>query len=123
MNTDSLSIAAKVVVGLISLLHFYVLVLEMFRWEHERTRKIFRSSPEFATASKQLAANLGLYNGFLASGLLWSVLNNDYGRHLATFFLGCVFVAGAYAAAGGLRRILYVQSVPAAVGLALTWFT
>ncbi len=123
MTLENLSMAAKIVVGLIALLHFYVLVMEMFLWEAERTRKVFRSSPEFAKASKPLAANLGLYNGFLASGLLWSIFNSEYGKHLATFFLGCVFVAGVYAALGGLRRILYVQSVPAAIGLALVWLT
>ncbi len=118
-----MSIAAQVAVFLIAALHFYFLVLEMFLWETDRVRKIFRSTPEFAKASKVLAANQGLYNGFLAAGLMWSVFVAEHAQAHATFFLACVIAAGAYAAFCGLTKIIFVQSMPAALALALVWLT
>jgi putative membrane protein len=114
-----MALAATVVVGLVALLHVYILVLEMFLWTTPRGRKAFGTTPEFAEASKVLAANQGLYNGFLAAGLFWGLALGDAGRPVQLFFLGCVLVAGLYGAATASKRILFVQAVPAAVGLAL----
>ena len=112
-----------IVVALIAALHLYVLVLEMVLWESTRARAIFGTSAEFAAASRVLAANQGLYNGFLAAGLIWSLwlgLGGEGGK-VAAFFLLCVLIAGLYGAATASRRILVVQAVPAAVGLGLLW--
>lgn len=114
MNT-----AAQVVVLLIALLHVYILVLEMFLWDTPRGRKAFGLTPEFASQSKVLAANQGLYNGFLAAGLFWGWYLGPAGRDITVFFLVCVLVAGLYGAATANRRILFVQAVPAAIGLVL----
>lgn len=114
-----MALAAKIVVGLVALLHVYILVLEMFLWTTPRGRKAFGTTPEFAEASKVLAANQGLYNGFLAAGLFWGLALGDAGRPVQLFFLGCVLVAGLYGAATASKRILFVQAVPAALGLAL----
>lgn len=114
-----MALAAKIVVGLVALLHVYILVLEMFLWTTPRGRKAFGTTPEFAEASKVLAANQGLYNGFLAAGLFWGLAVGPAGTSIQLFFLGCVLVAGLYGAATASKRILFVQAVPAAVGLAL----
>ena len=114
-----MALAAKIVVGLVALLHVYILVLEMFLWTTPRGRKAFGTTPEFAEASKVLAANQGLYNGFLAAGLFWGLAMGSAGRPVQLFFLGCVLVAGLYGAATASKRILFVQAVPAAIGLAL----
>ena len=114
-----LQTAANLVVGLIALLHVYILVLEMFLWTTPRGRRAFGLTPEFAEASKVLAANQGLYNGFLAAGLAWGLENGAAGYGAKLFFLGCVFVAGVY---GGLtvgRKILFIQAVPAVIGIVL----
>ena len=111
--------AFDIVVGLIGLLHVYILVLEMFLWTAPRGRKAFGLTPEFAEATKTLAANQGLYNGFLAAGLFWGLSLGAAGDSIKVFFLLCVLVAGLYGAATASRRILFVQAVPAAVGLAL----
>jgi putative membrane protein len=115
-----MSIAANVVVLLVALIHVYILVLEMFLWDTPKGRKVFGLSKEFASASKVLAANQGLYNGFLAAGLLWGLYLGDQGQQVRLFFLLCVLVAGLYGAATANRRILFVQALPAAAGLALT---
>ena len=103
----------------IAALHLYILVLEMFRWEHPRTRRAFGTTEEFAKATKVLAANQGLYNGFLAAGLIWALIAGvtTDGRPLAIFFLSCVLVAGLYGAATASRRILFIQALPAALAL------
>jgi putative membrane protein len=111
--------AFDIVVGLISLLHVYILVLEMFLWNTPRGRKAFGLTPEFAAATRTLAANQGLYNGFLAAGLFWGLSQGAAGDGVKLFFLGCVLVAGLYGAATASRRILFVQALPAAVALAL----
>jgi putative membrane protein len=113
---------ASVLVGLVALLHIYFLVLEMFFWDTPKGRKVFNTTPEFSAASKTLAANQGLYNGFLAAGLIWSLLLGAGGRHVALFFLGCVVVAGVYGAATASRKILYVQALPAALAIAAVLF-
>lgn len=115
-----MALAANIVVGLVALLHAYFLVLEMFLWTTPRGRKVFGTTPEFAEASKVLAANQGLYNGFLAAGLVWGLAMGPAGASIKVFFLACVVIAGVYGAATASRRILFVQALPAAVGLALT---
>jgi putative membrane protein len=114
-----MSLAADGVVALVALLHLYFLVLEMFLWDKPAGLRAFRQTPEQAAATKVLAANQGLYNGFLAAGLLWGLLLGADGRAVKLFFLGCVLVAGLYGAATASRKILYVQALPAALGLAL----
>lgn len=110
---------AGLLTAAIAALHLYILVLEMFRWEHPRTRRAFGTTEEFARATKVLAANQGLYNGFLAAGLFWAVIAGAAtdGRALAIFFLSCVLVAGLYGAATASRRILFIQALPAALAL------
>lgn len=112
---------ADVVVGLVALLHAYFLVLEMFLWDKPAGLKAFGQTLEKAQASKVLAANQGLYNGFLAAGLVWGLTQGTQGLAVKTFFLACVLIAGLYGAATASRKILYVQALPAAVGLALLW--
>lgn len=111
---------ASLMVALIALLHLYILILEMFLWTRPRTRRAFGTTPEFAEATRVLAANQGLYNGFLAAGLIWALILGvaGDGRDWALFFLACVAVAGLYGAATATRRILFIQTVPAALGLA-----
>lgn len=111
-----MTVVATTLVGLVAALHLYILVLEMFLWTTPKGRKAFGLTPEFAEASKTLAANQGLYNGFLAAGLAWGLLRGDVPTQL--FFLGCVLVAGVYGAATASRRILFVQAVPAAISIA-----
>ena len=114
-----MSIAANIVVGLIGVVHVYILVLEMFLWDKPAGLRAFGQTPESAAASKVLAANQGLYNGFLAAGLFWGLGLGAAGTGVKLFFLACVLVAGLYGAATASRKILWVQAVPAAVGLAL----
>jgi putative membrane protein len=110
---------ANIAVALIALLHVYILVLEMFLWTTPRGRRAFGLTPEFAEASRTLAANQGLYNGFLAAGLAWGLLQGAAGHDTKLFFLGCILVAGVYGAATANRRILFIQAVPAAVAIGL----
>lgn len=116
-----LTMIANGVVGLIGLLHVYILVLEMFLWDKPAGLRAFGQKREFATATKVLAANQGLYNGFLAAGLFWGLSLGSAGDHIKVFFLLCVAVAGLYGAATASRKILFIQTVPAAIGLALLW--
>ena len=114
-----MSLFADVVVLLVALLHVYILVLEMFLWDKPRGLKAFGLTPEFAAQSKVLAATQGLYNGFLAAGLFWGLSLGTAGQAIKVFFLLCVLVAGLYGGATANKRILYVQALPAAIGLAL----
>lgn len=114
-----LATAANVVVLLIALLHVYILVLEMFFWDKPRGMKAFGLKPEFAAQTKVLAANQGLYNGFLAAGLFWGLSLGGAGLSVKVFFLGCVLVAGLYGAATSSKKILFIQAVPATLGLVL----
>jgi putative membrane protein len=114
-----MSTLANTVVALVALLHLYFLVLEMFLWDKPFGMRIFRLTPEFAKATKALAANQGLYNGFLAAGLAWGLILGAAGDPIKIFFLCCVIVAGALGAATVNRRILWVQALPAAIALAL----
>lgn len=114
-----MSTVANLLVALIGLLHVYILVLEMFWWETPRGLKAFGQTPAQAAATKVLAANQGLYNGFLVAGLFWGLSLGSDGTGVKTFFLICVLVAGIYGAATASRKILFIQAVPAALGLAL----
>jgi putative membrane protein len=108
---------ADLLVALVALLHVGFLVLEMFLWTKPLGLRIFRNSPEKAQASRVLAANQGLYNGFLAAGLVWGLVGGSFA--FKVFFLACVVVAGVYGAWSVSRRILWVQAAPAAAALAL----
>ena len=115
-----MSTAANVVVALIALMHVYILVLEMFLWDKPAGLRVFRQTPEQAAVSKVLAANQGLYNGFLAAGVFWGLSLGAAGTSVKVFFLACVLVAGIFGAITAKnRRILFVQAVPAALGLVL----
>jgi len=112
-------VIAQVLIILVALLHLYFLALEMFFWDKPLGRRVFNLTPEFAAASKTLAANQGLYNGFLAAGLIWSlVLSGHEGFHIALFFLVCVIVAGIYGALTANKRIFFFQALPAILALA-----
>ena len=124
--TLTLGGVASLLIAIVALQHVAFLVLEMFLWTKPIGRSIFRQTLDQAKASAALAANQGLYNGFLAAGLAWSLLHPDAGMagQLAVFFLGCVVVAAGFGAATVSRRILYVQGGPAVLGLgavALGW--
>jgi putative membrane protein len=115
-----MTIIAKVLIALVALMHLGFLVMEMFLWTTPAIRASFGLTEEFARQSKALAANQGLYNGFLAAGLVWSLIAPaPLGRTLAFFFLGCVVVAGAFGALTVKISILFIQALPAAIALAL----
>lgn len=116
-----MSLIAVALIVLVALLHIYFFVLEMFLWTKPMGMKVFRNSPEKAEITRVLAANQGLYNGFLAAGLLWSAFTakND----VAFFFLGCVVIAALYGAYSVSRRIFYVQGVPALAAIAAVAFS
>lgn len=116
-------IAANTMVILVALLHIYFLVLEMFLWDKPAGLKAFGQSKEKAAATKVLAANQGLYNGFLAAGLLVGVVQGDSGTQFKLFFLSCVVVAGIYGALTASRKILFIQAMPAFIGLILVLFS
>jgi len=109
---------AGILVLLVAVLHCYFLVLEMFLWRSDFGRKVFATTVDFAQASAPLAANQGLYNGFLAAGLVFGLLKSDpTGFAIKVFFLSCVIVAGIFGALTVSRRIVLIQAVPAAVAL------
>lgn len=114
-----MSTLANIVTGLVAVLHLYFLVLEMFLWDKPLGLQVFRQTREAAAATKVLAANQGLYNGFLAAGLIWGIALGDAGTAIKLFFLGCVVIAGVFGALTVSRKIIYVQALPAAVGMAL----
>lgn len=119
-----MSLIAKLLIALVALEHLYILWLEMFAWT-TRAPKVFRSmSADLFSRTKALAANQGLYNGFLAAGLCWSLLIGDptWARNVACFFLGCVAVAGIYGALSAQRSIFFVQGLPALLALAAVLF-
>lgn len=118
-----MNVIAAVAVALVAGLHLYILVLEMFLWTTPFGMKTFGLTPDRAAITKVLAANQGLYNGFLAAGLIWALALGAPGRAIAVFFLGCVVVAGVFGAVTANRRILIVQGVPGAVALALVLAT
>lgn len=115
-----MQILATVLIALVALEHLYILWLEMFAWE-TKGKEVFRGAlkPELFTPTKVLAANQGLYNGFLSAGLIWSLLITDtlWASNVALFFLGCVILAGIYGAATASRKIFFVQAVPAILAM------
>lgn len=114
-----MSTAASLVIALIVLLHLYFLVLEMFLWTHPAGRRAFGLTVEFAAQTKVLAANQGLYNGFLAAGLIWGLSLGAAGTAVKLFFLGCVLIAGVFGGLTASRKILWIQAAPALLGLIL----
>ena len=115
-----MEVLAKILVGLVAIEHLYILYIEMFAWE-TKGKETFKGSlaPELFKPTKTLAANQGLYNGFLAAGLFWSVLHPDalIAWQLALFFLACVAVAGIFGAATASRKIIFIQTVPAVIAM------
>jgi putative membrane protein len=118
-----MALLADILVLVVAALHVLFLILEMFLWQQPIGLKVFRNTPEKARDSAVLAANQGLYNGFLAAGLVWGVFYQWplSALHIKTFFLACVIVAGVYGAWSVSRRIFVVQALPAIVALALLW--
>ncbi|MGG6463723.1 DUF1304 domain-containing protein [Solilutibacter silvestris] len=115
-------LVSNIAVGLVALLHIYILALEMFFWTKPAGRKAFGLTQDFANQTKVLGANQGLYNGFLAAGLIYGLIQGPAGLSIKVFFLTCVVVAGVYGAATASKKILFVQAVPAAIALALVLF-
>ena len=111
---------ATVLTAIVAIEHLYILVLEMFLWTKPAGLRAFGLTQEFAEQTAVLAANQGLYNGFLAAGLIWSLLRKEDGMSIRVFFLGCVVVAGVFGAITAKPSILYVQAVPALVALVAT---
>ncbi len=115
-------ILSNIVIGLVALLHLYFLVLEMFLWEKPAGLRAFRLTKEKAADTKVLAANQGLYNGFLAAGLIWGIVLGTNGTDVKIFFLSCVLVAGLYGGVTVGRKILVIQALPALIALVLVFF-
>lgn len=116
-----MDIIIKIIIGLVSVLHLYFLYFEMFAWT-TKGRKVFRNfPPELFEPTKPMAANQGLYNGFLAAGLIWTYFISDimWKDNIALFFLGCVAVAGIYGALTVTKKIFFIQALPALIGIAL----
>lgn len=115
-------LAATLLTALVALLHLYFLVLEIFLWDTPYGRRVFGLTPEFAAASRKLAMNQGLYNGFLAAGLVWGLAaGGEMGFAVRVFFLACVVVAGVFGGLTANRKILFVQALPGALALMATW--
>ena len=117
-----MKLLSEILIGLVAVEHLYILWLEMFAWT-TRGPKTFKSFPkELFEPTKSLAANQGLYNGFLSAGLIWSLLITDaaWSHNVSYFFLGCVIVAGVYGTATADKKIFFVQAVPALIALAVT---
>ena len=110
---------AEIAVAIVALLHVYFLVLEMFLWDTPYGRKILGMGPGKAATTKPLAMSQGLYNGFLAAGLVWGLLLGPTGDAIKIFFLACVIVAGIFGAITASRKIVFVQALPGAIALAL----
>ena len=118
------NILANIIVGIIGVLHVYILVLEMFLWDKPKGLKAFGNTQAAATATKVLAANQGLYNGFLAAGLFWGLLTGgSEGFNIKLFFLVCVAIAGVYGGMTASKKIIYIQTVPAVIGIVLLFLS
>jgi putative membrane protein len=118
-----LQLAADLAVAFVALQHLLFMGLEMFLWNRPAGRRLFGLEKEFARRSAALAANQGLYNGFLAAGLAWGLLAGPDGLHVKGFFLACIIVAGIFGALTVQRSILWIQAVPGAIALALVYMT
>lgn len=116
-----MTIAANIVIAVVAILHLGFLVLEMFLWNHPFGQKTFGMTPEYSQASASLAANQGLYNGFLAAGLIWGLISGEFSIKL--FFLSCVLIAGIFGGLTAKRSILYMQALPALLGLVLLFLS
>lgn len=115
----------KVIIALIAIEHLYILWMEMFAWETAGKKAFGKAlKAEYFAPTKNLAANQGLYNGFLAAGLVWSLLISDplWWKNVATFFLACVAIAGLYGAATASKKIFVIQALPALIGLVCLYF-
>lgn len=114
---------ANIIIAFVAVIHAYILVLEMFFWTKPLGLKAFGQSKEKAESSKVLAANQGLYNGFLFAGLIWGLVNNDvsFALQIKTFFLNCVVIAGVYGAITANVRIFFIQALPALIALSVLW--
>ena len=118
------NILANIVVGIIGVLHVYILVLEMFLWDKPKGLKAFGNTQAAATATKVLAANQGLYNGFLAAGLFWGLLTGgSEGFNIKLFFLVCIAIAGVYGGMTASKKIIYIQTVPAIISIVLLFLS
>lgn len=113
-------IVSKILIGIIALLHLYIMWFEMFAWE-KKGPKVFREFPKnLFSKTKEMAANQGLYNGFLAAGLIWSLMiQEDWSQNVAIFFLGCVAVAGIYGFFTVEKKILFIQTIPSVATILL----
>jgi len=118
-----MSTAANIVIAVIAVLHLWFLILEMFLWTRPSGRRAFGTTVEFAEQSKALAANQGLYNGFLAAGLVWGLCLGGAGFHVKVFFLACVLLAGIFGGLTASRKILWIQAMPALIALVLIHLT
>ncbi len=116
---SSITLIANFLIAAIALLHLYILVLEMFLWEKPAGLRAFRNSAEKAAATRVLAANQGLYNGFLAAGLAWGLWLGEAGFQIKIFFLLCIAIAGIYGGLTAARKIMYIQTLPAGIALVL----
>ena len=114
-----MNLVATLLVALVALIHVYIVLLEMLWWTGPRGQKAFGLTPEFAQATRALAANQGLYNGFLAAGLIWGLVHPipEFAWQIKLFFLACVAVAGLFGAATASRKILFIQTVPAVLAV------
>ncbi|MBK9006009.1 MAG: hypothetical protein CNIPEHKO_01277 [Anaerolineales bacterium] len=116
-----MNLAANLLVALVAVLHLGFLALEMFFWDHPFGRKTFKMTPEYSKASASLAANQGLYNGFLAAGLIWGLLDGN--ASVKIFFLACVVIAGIYGGLTTRKTILYIQALPGLIALLAVYLT
>jgi len=116
-----MAFGADIVIAFIAVLHLGFLVLEMFLWNHPIGRKTFKMTKEVSESSATLAANQGLYNGFLAAGLVWGLISGEFSVKM--FFLICVFIAGIFGGFTAKRSILYIQALPALLGLILLYLS
>jgi putative membrane protein len=118
-----MSLLANALVALMALLHLYILALEMFWWNTPKGHRAFGLTPEFAAATRVLAANQGLTNVFLAAGLLWGLWLGSAGQAIQLFFLGCIVVAGVFGAITSSRKILFIQAIPGTIAMVAVWLS
>ena len=114
-----MTITTDVTIALVAFLHLYFMILEIFYWDKPLGLRVFALTPEFAKASKVLASNQGIYNGFLSAGLVWGLSLGSSGNSIKIFFLSCVIVAGVFGALTANRKILWAQALPGAAALVL----
>ena len=119
-----MSLITQILIAFVALIHIYIVYLEMVLWNTPKGHKAFNMTPDQANQTQVLAANQGLYNGFLAAGLAWALVhpNAAFGVQIATFFLICVAIAGIYGSLTAAKKILYIQTLPAVVALAALCF-